>query len=272
MAWISSSQPLHDPASISRMASERPSRWRARSPSAWAASPSAAASGPGGAIVALPLRSASSRNDLIARASQIVARIGTIERLVAEREVRNDVAFYGRLQEGPLEPARVPGMNAGKLPVCPDAHAHEDIATERLDQGGALSGRRCRPGGSDLSRRQPAQELGKHPEALADLIHAHQQARIDVACGPHLEVEIQLIVGCIGEGLARIEGATRSAADEAARRVLPSELRRDEAGGNGAVLQRRHRIVDPQDLGARLLEPRQEAADLANALARQVGS
>src|SRR6266851_177691 len=214
MAWISSSQPLHDPASISRMASERPSRWRARSPSARVASPSAAASGPGGAIVALPLRRASSRNDLIARASQIVARIGAIERLVAEREVRNDVAFYGRLQERPLEPARVPRMDAGKLSVCPDAHAHEDIATEGLDQGGALSGRRDRrPGGSDLSRRQPAQELGKHPEALADLVHAHQQARIDIACGPHLEVEIQLIVGCIGEGLARIEGATRSAAD-----------------------------------------------------------
>src|SRR5216684_823761 len=225
MAWISSSQPLHDPASISRMASERPSRWRARSPSAWAASPSAAASGPGGAIVAVPLRRASSRNDLIARASQIVARIGAIERLVAEREVRNDVAFYGRLQERPLEPARVPRMNAGKPAVYPDAHAHENIAAEGLDQGGALTGRRRRPGGSDLSRRQPSQELGKDPEALADLIHAHQQTCIDVACGPHLEVEIQPVVGRIGEGLARIEGAARGAADEAAGRVLPGELR-----------------------------------------------
>src|SRR6195256_1424528 len=175
MAWISSSQPLHDPASVSRMASERRSRWRARSPSARAASASAAASGPGGAIVALPLRRASSRNDLIARASQIVARIGAIERLVAEREVRNDVAFYGRLQERPLEPARVPRMDAGKPAVCPDAHAHEDIAAEGLDQGGAFIGRRPRrPLSPDLSRCQPAQELGKHPEALADLVHAHQ--------------------------------------------------------------------------------------------------
>src|SRR5664279_1251701 len=130
MAWISSSQPLHDPASISRMASERPSRWRARSPSAWAASPSAAASGPGGAIVAGPLRRASSRNDFIARASQIVAGIGAIERLVAEWEVRNDVAFYGRLKERPLEPARVACMNVGNPAVLADAHAHEDIAAK----------------------------------------------------------------------------------------------------------------------------------------------
>src|SRR5882672_11048745 len=233
------------------MASERPSRWRARSPKARAASSSAAASGPGGAIVALPLRRASSRNDLIARASQIVARIGAIERLVAEWEVRNDVAFYGRLQERPLEPARVPRVDAGKPAIHPDAHAHENIAAKGLDQGRALTGRRRRPGGPDLSRRQPTQELGKHPEALTDLVHAHQQARVDVARGPHLEVEIEPIVGRIGEGLARIEGAARGAADEAAGRVLPNELRGDEAGGNGAVLQRRHRIVDPQDLGAR---------------------
>ena len=59
------------------------------------------------------------------------------------------------------------------------------------------------------------------------LANSKRIALHDVLFGlrPHLEVEIQLIVGCIGEGLARIEGAARSAADEAARRVLPSELR-----------------------------------------------
>jgi hypothetical protein len=72
-------------------------------------------------------------------------------------------------------------MDAGKPPVYPDAHAHEDIAAEGLDQGCTVTGRGRRPGGYDLARRQPTQELRKHPEALGDLIHAHQQTRIDVA-------------------------------------------------------------------------------------------
>src|SRR5438445_2195365 len=111
MAWISSSQPLHEPASISRMASERPRRWRARSPSARATSSSAAVAGAGGAMVALPLRRASSRNDLIVAASQIVARVGAVERLVAEREVGDDVALDRGLQERPLEPAGIARMD-----------------------------------------------------------------------------------------------------------------------------------------------------------------
>src|SRR5258708_15394135 len=214
------------------MASERPSRRRARSPSARAACASVAASGPGGAVVALPLNKASSRKDLIAAASQIVARVGAVERLVAEREVGNEVAFAGGLRQRPLEPARVPRVDAAEPAVRRDAHAHEDVAAKGLDQRRALAGRRWRLTSPDLSRRQAAQELRQQPEAFTDLVHAHQQARIDVAGGSQLDVEVELVVGRVGKALARIEGTPRGAADEAAGRVLADQLRRDDAGGD----------------------------------------
>ena len=51
-------------------------------------------------------------------------------------------------------------MNAGNPAVLADAHAHEDIAAEGLDQGSTfIAYPERRPIGSDLSRRQTAQKL-----------------------------------------------------------------------------------------------------------------
>jgi hypothetical protein len=46
-------------------------------------------------------------------------RIGAVERLVAEREVGNDVAFDRDLQQRPLKPGRIAQMAAGDAAVAP---------------------------------------------------------------------------------------------------------------------------------------------------------
>ena len=45
-------------------------------------------------------------------ASEILPRIGAVEGLIAEREIRHDVAFDRRLQKGPLEPGRIARVTA----------------------------------------------------------------------------------------------------------------------------------------------------------------
>jgi len=135
-----------------------------------------------------------------------VARVGTVERLVAEREVGDDVSLDGGLEERPLEPAGVAGMHPGQPAVLAESHAHEHVATERLDQRRAFACPEQRRYAQDRPRRQPVEQPVDDSEAFDDLVHAQQQPRVDIAGGARLEVEGHLVVRRIGKRLARVEG------------------------------------------------------------------
>src|SRR6185312_11277567 len=111
MAWISSSHPLHEPASTWRMQRARPRTVRIRSSSALRTRNSGSACGAG---------SLTSPTEAILRSVfsmrrprlQIRTAVGQIERLVDEREVGNDVAQDGVLDRRPVLPRWIMRMTA----------------------------------------------------------------------------------------------------------------------------------------------------------------
>src|ERR1700758_1485392 len=107
-------------------------------------------------------------------ALEVVPRIRAVERLVAEREVGHDVAFYGRLQQRPLKPRRVAQVTALDAPGT-EAHVCEDIAAETLDERGALDAgcRRLGRREPDRSRRERAEGGPQPRDAALDLEDPH---------------------------------------------------------------------------------------------------
>src|SRR3972149_3137747 len=137
-----------------------------------------------------------------------MARVGAIEGFVAKREIRNDVAFYRRLEQRPLETGRVAQMAALDLTVGADAHPGEDISAEAFHERDAATRTGCRarihrfeyrPGG------QLPQDLLDKRGALGDLLDAYPHARIDVACLHHRDIEVQPVVRSVAGRAARIE-------------------------------------------------------------------
>src|SRR6516162_6888364 len=74
------------------------------------------------------------------RILEVASRIGAVERLVAQREVGDDIALDRRFEERPLEPRGVAQMAAGDR-VVREAHVGEDVAAKRLDEREALARR-----------------------------------------------------------------------------------------------------------------------------------
>ena len=202
-----------------------------------------------------------------ARPLEVVARIGAVERFVAEREVGDDVAFDAGLEQRPLKPGRVAQMAALDPAVSAEAHPHEKVAAKGLDQGKPLAGAiRFAELSVDRAVRQALHDLLDQPEALLDLADADPHARIDVAVVAHRHLEIELIVRRIGHRFPRIEGAARGAADIAASAEGARQRRRKIAGGHGAVLQRGGVVVDRDQLGelaADCLDQRRNAVERA---------
>src|SRR5713101_4067203 len=62
---------------------------------------------------------------------KIMARIGTVERLVAERKIRDDVVLDGRFKQWPLKPRGVAQMAAHDV-VAFQAHPDQHVAPERF--------------------------------------------------------------------------------------------------------------------------------------------
>src|SRR5882762_7336107 len=108
MAWISSSQPLHEPASTCRIASARPKCSRIRLPSRCSSARSAA-SGSGAGSLTMPVLAICFSSWYIL---QIHSAVTQIERFVDEREVRNDVAVHRVLEERPILPGGIVRMHA----------------------------------------------------------------------------------------------------------------------------------------------------------------
>src|SRR5215510_16589604 len=102
----------------------------------------------------------------------MMARIGAVERLVAEREVGDDVAFDHDLQQRPLKPRRIAQM-AARHALTIEAHPDEHIATERFGEtetfaafAGAFHVH------LDRALRQPLDHLLDQRQTLFDLLYA----------------------------------------------------------------------------------------------------
>src|SRR3546814_1403919 len=72
--------------------------------------------------------------------SEVVAGVRAIERLVAEREVGDDVAVDRRFAQWPLEPGRVAEMAARSPSSGVEAQPDQDIATNAFDKRHSLAG------------------------------------------------------------------------------------------------------------------------------------
>ena len=90
-------------------------------------------------------------------------------------------------------------------------------------------------------------------------------------CSAHRHVEGEAGIGRIARRLAGIERAPRGAADEAAGAVLARQLRAQDAGADGAVLQRGGIVVELDQLGEAAADVGEEAADAALAGPVEVG-
>ena len=71
-----------------------------------------------------------------------------------------------------------------------------------------------------------------------------RRARVDVALVQHRHLEVQPVVGRIADRPARVEVAARGAADKAAGAEPARQLGRQDAGADGAVLQRGGLVVE----------------------------
>src|SRR6185503_3943746 len=113
------------------------------------------------------------------RVLQVVPGIGAVERLVAEREVGDDVAFDGCFEQRPLKPGWIAQVAARDAqPV--ESKPHQDVAAKPLSQpqsfaAADLKRDRDRPG------RQPGKYLLDEAQALFDFADAYPDARIHVA-------------------------------------------------------------------------------------------
>src|SRR5262245_8867095 len=196
---------------------------------------------------------------------KVVSGIGTVERLVAEREVGDDIAFDDGLQQRPLEPGRIAQVAAGNALVR-ERQPHQHGPAERLRHPEPFARRAARVDlGADRAARQGLQHLIDQREALLDLADAYPDPRVDVAGIEHGNFKRKCVVGGIAGQLARVEGTSAGAADVAAGPELPRQLTGQYARGGGAVLQGRGVGVELDQLGERASNLRRERRYLRDA-------
>src|ERR1043165_8649704 len=238
-AWISSSQPLHEPASTSRMASVRPRRWRAARSTCAASSASAASSTAGAASVSGPwtrlLNSILRMADL-----EIVSRVRTVKRLVAQREVGHDVALDHRFEHRPLEPGRIAQVAAVDVSVGANPDPCQNVAAKSLDQRHPFAclgrGQRSDPF-ADRPGGKPVQHLLDQRDALFHLADANPDAGVHVAFLQHRGLESQGVVRRIAGSAPRVEGTAPGATDIPAASELLRELGGQSPRAHRAVLE-----------------------------------
>src|SRR6266480_2793115 len=152
MAWISSSQPLHEPASTCRIASARPKCLRISLPSR-CSSDRSAASGSGAGSLTMPVLAICFSSWYI---SQIHSAVTQIERFVDEREVRNDVAVHRVLEERPVLPGGIVRMQAMDATCARDIESYQHLSAPALDPAQAAS---ARSGRRDRRADVPGRQL-----------------------------------------------------------------------------------------------------------------
>ncbi len=126
---------------------------------------------------------------------EIVTGIRAVERFVAQREVRDDIALDHSFQQRPLEPGRVAQM-ATREAATFESQPHQHVATKRFRYSKTFAHLTSRlDRGPDRACRQTPQDLIYQPEALLDLANAHPDASVDITGIEHGNFEIELIVG-----------------------------------------------------------------------------
>src|SRR5207247_11301924 len=114
--------------------------------------------------------------------SQIHSAVTQVERLVDEREVRNDVAVYRVLEERPVLPGGIVRVQAVDATCARDIEGDQHLAAPALDPAEAA---RARDGGgdrrTDVPGRQLLHERLHEAHRFEDLVEAHCNARRDVA-------------------------------------------------------------------------------------------
>src|SRR6185312_6681708 len=124
--------------------------------------------------------------------SQIMPRIRAVERLIAEREVGDDVAFDCGLEQRPLEPGRVAQVAASDATIAIEAQPRQDVAAKSFRERHAFAGLAGELDvGVDIALRQPVENLIDQRQTLLDLADADPHARIDVAGFEHRYLERQ---------------------------------------------------------------------------------
>src|SRR5579883_405061 len=145
-AWISSSHPLQEPASTARIERLRPTRLRDARSRRSASSLSCASSGAGASIgrgFEISVRPSVFHMGALL---EVVAGVGAVERLVAEREVRDDISLDCGFQQRPLEPGRVTRMGADDPTGVIETYPGEHITPEALPPAGGRESARSGQG------------------------------------------------------------------------------------------------------------------------------
>src|SRR5947207_2747362 len=182
---------------------------------------------------------------------EVMTRVRTIERLVAQGKVGDDVALDGGLEHRPLEPRGVAQMAALDVAVGAYPEPYEDVAAKPLDDRHSFA-RICRSQRPwpliDRPRRKLAQDLLYQRQALLDFADADPDAGIDIAFLPQRRFELQRIVRRISWRASRIEASTRGAADITSAAELPRETWRQYARVDRPVLQRSGVVIELDQL------------------------
>ena len=113
---------------------------------------------------------------------------------------------------------------------------------------------------------QIVQHLLDQRQALVDLLDTDQGTRVDVAVVQHRHLEVQPIIGRIADRPARVEIASRRAADIAAGTEAARQLGRQDAGADRAVLQRRGLVVELHQRGKARAYPVDQRSDAGVAI------
>src|SRR6266699_5887310 len=128
--------------------------------------------------------------------SQIHSAVTQVERLVDEREVRNDVAVHRVLEERPVLPGGIVRMQAVDATCARDIERDQHLATPALDPAAAARTRCSRPErGADVSVRKLLHKRPHETHRFEDLVEAHRNARGDIAARVRSRARIELLPG-----------------------------------------------------------------------------
>src|SRR5260370_29351291 len=112
-------------------------------------------------------------------------------------------------------------MAARDPAVAIEANPSQDIAAESFGETETFANLPSRGTNPQRCLRQPGQDLLDQGDALLDLADPDPDAGIDVAGVEHRNVELESVVGRIGDRPARIEGAAPGPAHITAAPELP---------------------------------------------------
>ena len=187
---------------------------------------------------------------------QVRSRVGQVERLVDEREVRNDVAEHRVLERRPVLPGGIVRMAAPYAAGRTGLERDEDLAAPALDPADAaraLGGR-----GQRRLRRPGAQVIEQRSlkaQRFERFVEAHVDARGDVAVARAGDARRERRVGDHAGMRPRVERDAAGARGEADHAEARRGLRRQPPAGDEAVLQSRVIVVDCAQHAELALEP-----------------